>query len=384
MRPSTRIALSALLSVGCHAAAAPGRPAEPPPRDAQAEWQPSATRLFIACLAQFEGEKEEGRSSFSTEDRLDGAFANQLAARGVPADRSTVLLDDRATSSGVEEALRRSLDASQPNETLVFYFGSHGGYDAQTGRHTFSTFDGSLPMEWAVDEIEARFKGSRALLFADSCYSGGLVEIVTSKPRRVAYAALASTSAHELAYSAWRFIDVLMRAFSGDPLMDEDRDGRVEFLEASRFVEHHMAFIAEGKPMYATTGGLDELVLANAARPHPSDPRVGRYVEVEWHDRWYKAEIQAVRGAEALVHYTSNALHESDEWVPPERIRELAFARYAPGAKVDVEYDGRWYPSTVLGSFENLHHIHYDAYSESWDEWVGPSRLRPRASAGAP
>lgn len=341
-------------------------------------WNPASTRLFLACLAQFEGEKEAGRSSFSMDDRLDGAFADQLVGRGVPRENATVLLDAQATSAGVRDALARSLDASDSTETLVFYFGSHGGYDVKTGAHTFSTFDGALPMEWAVELIEARFKGSRAILLADSCYSGGLAEILAARPRRVAYAVLSSTSAHELAYSGWRFIDVLMRGFGGDPLMDEDRDGRVEFLEMARFTEHRMAFVAEGKPMYAATGGLDALVVSTTNAPPPTDPRVGRYVEVEWHGKWYKAEIQAVRGVEAFVHYTSNARHDDDEWVGPDRVRTLAFATYAKGAAVDVEYKGRWFPSTVRDVFENLHLVHYDAYSDAWDEWVGPSRIRPR------
>lgn len=355
--------------------AATAPPAVAPPANV---WEPGETRLFLACLAQFEGEKEQGRSSFSMDDRLDGAFADQLVGRGVPRESATLLLDAQATSAGARDALARSLDASRPNETLVFYFGSHGGYDANTGAHTFSTFDGSLPMEWAVDEIESRFKGSRALLFTDACYSGGLVEILAARPRRVAYAVLSSTSAHEVAYSGWRFIDALMLGFAGDPRMDADRDGRVAFLEMSRFIEHRMAFVAEGKPMFATTGGLDALVVATTQPPPPSDPRVGRYVEVEWRGKWYKAEIQAVRGPDAFVHYTSSARHEDDEWVGPDRVREPALQTYPTGARVDVEYGGRWFPSTVRGAFENLHLIHYDAYSDAWDEWVGPSRIRPR------
>lgn len=194
----------------------------------------------------------------------------------------------------------------------------------------------------------------------------------------LAYAALSSTSAHEVAYSQWRFIDVLLRAFSGDPRMDANHDGAVGFLEASRFAEHHMAFIAEGKPMYVATGALGDLVIARASGPPPRDARIGGYVEVEWHGGWYKAEVQDVRGAEVFVHYTANALHDDDEWITPERVRPLAFATYPKGEGVDVQWEQKWFPATVLDAFDNLHLVHYDGYSSSWDEWVAPSRIRAR------
>jgi len=42
---------------------------------------------------------------------------------------------------------------------------------------------------------------------------------------------------------------------------------------------------------------------------------------------------------------------------------------------VIVEWHGRWWPAKVLEVGENKWKIHYDGYSASWDEWVGPERI---------
>lgn len=53
---------------------------------------------------------------------------------------------------------------------------------------------------------------------------------------------------------------------------------------------------------------------------------------------------------------------------------------YAPGAAVMVKWHGSWWPAHVLqvGPKGNRWFIHYDNYASSWDEWVGPGRIRPR------
>jgi len=52
--------------------------------------------------------------------------------------------------------------------------------------------------------------------------------------------------------------------------------------------------------------------------------------------------------------------------------------------EVDVEWRGRWWPATVLdrkGSGRYL--VHYDGYSDDWDEVVAPERIRVRTN-GSP
>lgn len=46
------------------------------------------------------------------------------------------------------------------------------------------------------------------------------------------------------------------------------------------------------------------------------------------------------------------------------------------GSKVQVEWHGKWWPAEVIETGQNKWKIHYDGYSNSWDEWVGPERIK--------
>lgn len=214
--------------------------------------------------------------------------------------------------------MTQRLRASRPGELLIFYFGSHGGYNAKQQAYWFAAYDD----EWVFDTIEREFKGAEALLFADCCHSGALAELLPQRHTPLVYATLSSTYAHNTAWSRWRFVDCLIRAFRGDPRVDWDRDGQVDLDELARFTERHMAFVAEGRPMFATTNGFNpRLCFANVTQSL-SDPQVGQYVEAHWKDQWHKAEILDVKDGQYKIHDTDYGA-KSDEWVTPDRARRF-------------------------------------------------------------
>jgi hypothetical protein len=90
-------------------------------------------------------------------------------------------------------------------------------------------------------------------MFADTCYSGGIVEFANRRASHISYAALSSTFSHNVGWSGWRFVESLMRGVGGDPVADVNGDGKVDLGDLARFVERHMSFAAEGKPMFTTT-----------------------------------------------------------------------------------------------------------------------------------
>lgn len=57
---------------------------------------------------------------------------------------------------------------------------------------------------------------------------------------------------------------------------------------------------------------------------------------------------------------------------------------YAPGARVSVEWSGRWYQAQILQAKDGRYLVRYDGYGSNWDEWVPPSRIRSGASESAP
>jgi hypothetical protein len=52
-------------------------------------------------------------------------------------------------------------------------------------------------------------------------------------------------------------------------------------------------------------------------------------------------------------------------------------SRYHKEDAVLILYGKAWYPGRVLRVEEGEVWVHYDGYSDSWDEKVGPDRLRP-------
>jgi beta-lactamase regulating signal transducer with metallopeptidase domain/nitrous oxidase accessory protein NosD len=63
----------------------------------------------------------------------------------------------------------------------------------------------------------------------------------------------------------------------------------------------------------------------------------------------------------------------------------------APSAKstiekpeIEVEWQGKWWPATVLKKDGDRTQIHYVGYGNDWDEWVAAARIRPLTSSAAP
>lgn len=117
---------------------------------------------------------------------------------------------------------------------------------------------------------------------------------------------------------------------------------------------------------------------------------IGDAVQVLWGGSWYPATILAGpdEQGQCQIHYDG---YDSswDEWVGHHRM-EVETAPSIPlptgnnetlcrpGNPVQVEWNGTWYEATVVSGTEASCMIHYDGYDSSWDEAVGPSRIRSR------
>lgn len=64
---------------------------------------------------------------------------------------------------------------------------------------------------------------------------------------------------------------------------------------------------------------------------------------------------------------------------PPVAAAQPARSSFAVDDSVDVEWKGSWYPANVMEvKPQGKYKIHYQGYDSSWDETVGPSRIRAR------
>lgn len=132
---------------------------------------------------------------------------------------------------------------------------------------------------------------------------------------------------------------------------------------------------------------LPLLLLALALLPaaHAEFCREGDSMNVEWKGQWYPAKVLKASpdGERCYIQYQGYG-SEWNEWVTEDRAEVTAHAdgggvqHYMPGDTVSVRWKGTWYPASVLEARHGRYRIHYDGYNASWDEWVGPSRVRPR------
>jgi hypothetical protein len=224
--------------------------------------------------------------------------------------------------------------------------------------------------------IEQGFHGDRALLIADCCYSGGLVDEMQRRELTFACGCLCSSFSHNSSTGNWTFSDVVLSGLRGNPIIDENRDQVIEWSEVGRAAELDMAFAEEQKSMAAANQAFDEqmhLATTTGARK----ARVGERLEVKWKDRWYRSQVIDTDGQKLKIHYVG---FESnwDEWVGPERTRPFKPGGFAPGTSVSVKWQGKWYPATVRRAWYGLHFIQYDGYSGEWNEWVAPKNIRKR------
>jgi len=350
-------------------------------KNAALVWNAANTRLVVISLAGFKGEKP-GHTSFSTADRLDDPLVELFRQRGVPEQQILYLKDSNATTAEVEARFPAFLEHSKPEEILIFYFSSHGGYNPKTGAHTYTTFDGSIPIGWFMGKIEKNFLGSAAMIFSDCCYSGGMVNLVKClPPGRTAFGALSTTGSQNVAYSGWRFTDLLMRAWKGDRAMDEDHSCTIDFGELCRFAERYMAFVAEGRPLYTFTGNFPrDLVLAKTSLK--SKDGAGRFLEAKDGTDWFKGEVVDVKtdpsgASQFLIHFTDKRRYARFLWVGEPELRPFKFPRFSVGTRVEIrDPSGKWVPGNVISSFEQLHECHYAGKSPLLDEWISPSRIK--------
>ena len=87
----------------------------------------------------------------------------------------------------------------------------------------------------------------------------------------------------------------MLKGWRGDPVVDLNGDGAIEWQEMGRSAELDMAFIERQKSMFQATHGFDRRMKL-AAASGPRRPRLGERLEAKWHDNWYRAQVIDVRG----------------------------------------------------------------------------------------
>jgi hypothetical protein len=60
----------------------------------------------------------------------------------------------------------------------------------------------------------------------------------------------------------------------------------------------------------------------------------------------------------------------------PMPLGPVAFQQRVPQNQAEVEWHGTWWAAEVVNTNGGRYFIHYTGWDNSWDEWVGPDRIR--------
>jgi len=343
------------------------------------DWHPRQTWVLVVGALQWK--HPDQFPPFPQKNRRDEALVHFFAEAGVPREQILYLQDQQTTLANIEHALATHLTKAKPQDLLFLYYCGHG-YKLDSGSTCFASYDaGDTGIDgWDAATIpaaiEQHFTGQRAFLTVDCCCSGGLSEHVAAQAKRLAYACLTSSSANESSTGNWTFTEGLLSGLRGDAYSDADDSQGITLAEVANQIIADMAFAEEQRTSFVTTGAFNpQMVLAPAQRK--SDPRIGERVEVYTEDEWYKARIigaNAKNGTYKVHYYGWEA--SDDEWVKPHQMRTATVIEYVIGETIEVKWQEKWYPALIQGVQGNLHLIHYVNYAATWDEWVGPKRMR--------
>ena len=344
---------------------------------AATEWNPKRTWIFFVGLVKWKD--PENFESFPAEIRKDGILLESLRRHGVPDDHIVYLKDSAATTASVEAKFTEFLKKPRPEDWVFVYFEGHG-YKTDAGVPYLATYDvAGKVLGWKFnaipDMIERYFKGSRAVIALDNCYSGAMAHSVSRVKRRVSYAVLASSMASQESTGNWTFTESLISAFNGEPFVDNDHDGKITFAEMSANAEQDMLFGEEQVATSLFTGDFDPQTVIAEARPS-SSPRIGERIEAYSENEWYRGLIVGVRPNKFKVHYYGYEA-EDDEWVTAKMIRvPRATSAYKIGDKVEVVYKKKWYAAHIVNVKGGSHYVSYDEYDVDENEWVSSKRIR--------
>lgn len=345
------------------------------------DWKPEQIWLFAVGILYWENVEVFASFPDAIPGRFDEKLVNFFRDAGVPEEQIVYLQDEEATLENIQQSFADLLENTDESALLIFYFAGHGDWDSESGEHYFINYDANPDNRdnyWSIssifDEIEDNFDGSKALLLADCCFSGGLIDELKNRETEISYACVSSAYAHNTSTGNWTFTESLYKGLLGDPCVDLDEDGMITLYDFARYAELEMAFIEEQKSMFLTINDFDpQMQLAEVSEE--IDLIEGKRVEVDYEGDWYKAKTLERSEGEVRVLYIED---QTEEWVEPSRIRPYKPEMFAVGEAVEVESEGVWYPATVKKSWYGLHFVSYDDYDEIWDEWVGRDRLQIR------
>jgi hypothetical protein len=337
--------------------------------------EPASTYVFIAGVLKWQS---PSLAAFSNKNRKDEELYDLLLSKGVSKANTVYLKDDQATLANMTAELKNLLSRTTAGSTFIFYYAGHG-VRAGDGPVSFANYDYKAGNGFAAatvsEQIKSLFKGKQVWLLADCCFSGSLMEEakkVNSTGKSVI--AFTSSTSSNISTGNWTFTQTMIDCLSGLAVCDRNSDKKIslaevrsELFDAMKYREKQLS----GTAFY----NVDETTPFNlGAVQAGSVPKAVVYIYMQQNLKFEPARVLSYSG----VNITGELYHYSDKvtvTVPVARTKEIPFADFPVGSKVQVEWNGKYYPAEIKEVKNGFHYVHYTGYNDSWNEWVMYNRI---------
>lgn len=342
---------------------------------AQNVWNPQKTWVFFVGLLEWQDKQTFG--SFPQKNRRDKILLDVFRTRGVPESQILYLQDNAATTVEIQSAFEKFLGKAKSGDWVFVYYCGHG-YKTDNKETYLASYDASGKNGWKVasvpDTIDKFFKGERAVIMLDNCYSGAMAEAVKARQTKISYAVLASSHFNSFSTGNWTFTESLIYAFRGESFVDEDANGKINLGELAQNSAEDMLFAEEQIAQFAFTGNFNNQTII-AENVQKNAPRVGERIEAFDRNKWYRAIITASENNKFKVHYFGYE-YDEDAWRSANQIRQFTPKTFKIGENVEAEWNGKWYAARILEVKGGAHLVSYDGFGAEWDEWIPSKRVR--------
>jgi len=393
----------------------------------QAQFLADPKNTYVVLIGVLEW--KDDLSPFDKKNRKDIEFEQYLISKGVPKNQIYSFFDSKATLANILSSIDNISNSSKKD--IIFYYAGHGLNENET--IYFANYDISLKnvknSGFDISTISEKLEKSEAKniwLFADCCYSGGLLKVC----RKLGKAgknvvALSSSTASNTSTGNWTYTQTLLDCLNGNPLADSNADGKIDLSELKKEIRFAMKY-RERQLNGAEHTGIDETIVFSTVKGSTTikNPKLGEYawgkyenswkpiriveinedkyscefyfysdkvyktlssaeikpmhfikfnenseIEVEWKGKWYSATVKKVSGDFCYISY-KNYDSSFDEWVLYERIRT------GKEKKVEVKDGAKYYQAYILEEKNSKYFIHYEGWDNSWDEWIASDRIK--------
>jgi len=345
---------------------------------------PADTRLVITGVLKWQ---DPTVSSFSDDNRKDQELFDLLSSTGIPDSSKTLLLDHESTLDKMTNTIRRQMKACTENSTFVFYYAGHGSKIGSS--YYFCNYDMGnqvttmFNVETLYDLAVKHFKGKRIILMADCCYSGSLLAVgkkIADLGKEVIV--LTSATSSNISTGNWTFTQTLLDDLRGDVFADTDANGLVSLSETATEIKQAMKYREYQLNGFETYGIEPEKVFIGKCamqtnRIMKSDGKIQpkNYVYAYAEGKWRTARVMTVASSTYTCQFY-NYSEKEDVDLSAGKVREVYFPVYTKDQKIEVLWEGKYYPSTITAIDDAFMYIHYDGYDTSYDEWVMYDRIK--------